>query len=115
MRTKSEWKAYHENSKEQLKKYEETDPRNKVFLSAKKSQIQKVKEKLPMLNSKAEGDLFNALMSGDRSFATISEDFDEWSIYFLAHKVSSFRCRSFYVCKMISFARFPPERVNQFD
>ena len=99
MRTKKDWKSYHENSVEELKKYEETNPTNKDFLPAKKSQFQKVNEKLneklPMLNSKTEGDLFNALMSGDRSFATISEDFDEWSIYFLAHKVSSFTQKLF--------------------
>ena len=99
MRTKRDWKSYHENSVEELKKYEETNPTNKDFLPAKKSQFQKVneklKEKLPMLNSKTEGDLFNALMSGDRLFATISEDFDEWSIYFLAHKVSSFTQKLF--------------------
>ena len=63
-------------------------------MARKDSQIQIVKEKLkealPMLKSKTEGDLFNDLMSGDREFASISEDFDEWSIYFLAHKVSLF-------------------------
>ena len=99
LRTKSEWKAYHENSTDELKKYEENNPTNKDFLPAKKSQLQKLNEKLnekiPMLKSKTEGDLFNALMSGDRSFATISEDFDEWSIYFLAHKVSFYAWNSF--------------------
>ena len=28
---------------------------------------------------------------------------------------SRFRCCSFYVCKLISYARFPPKRVNQFE
>ena len=88
LRTKSDWKSYHENSLDDLNKYEETNPTNKDFLPATKPLFEKLKEKLPMV-SKTENDIFNALMSGDRSCATISEDFDEWSIYFLAHKVSS--------------------------
>ena len=94
MRTKSEWKAYYETSLEQLERYEERNPTNNDFFPEKDSPIgiakEKLKEALPMLKSKTEGDLFNDLMSGDREFASISEDFDEWSIYFLAHKVSLF-------------------------
>ena len=94
MRTKSEWKAYYENSLAMLENYEEQNPINNDFFPERDSQIQIVKEKLkealPMLKSKTEGDLFNDMISGDREFASISEDFDEWSIYFLAHKVSLF-------------------------
>ena len=86
MRTKSEWKEYQEAAEKILEDYHQQNPTNQDFSPTKKSLIKQYKDKLPF-GSKNNDKTLEMLISGEHTFANISQDFDEWSIYFLAHKV----------------------------
>jgi len=86
LRTKSDWEKYRENSTEMLKKYNNDNPQNKEFDKPNESLLKRFKDVMPF-GSKTNDDTFNELLSGEDSFATISQNFDQWSIYFLAHKM----------------------------
>lgn len=78
-----------------LKKYNNDNPQNKEFDKPNESLLKRFKAVMPF-GSKTNDDTFNELLSGEDSFATISQNFDQWSIYFLAHKVSVFVQIVFY-------------------
>ena len=86
MRTKGDWKEYQETSAELLEEYQQQNPTNDDFFPMGKSFAEKFKDLLPF-GSKNNDETLDQLISGELKFAKISEDFDEWSIYFLAHKV----------------------------
>jgi len=86
LRTKSEWKEYQEAAEKILEDYHQQNPTNQDFSPTKKSLIKQYKDKLPF-GSKNNDKTLEMLISGEHTFANISQDFDEWSIYFLAHKM----------------------------
>ena len=94
MRTKSDWKEYQEAAEKILEDYHQQNPTNQDFSPTKKSLIKQYKDKLPF-GSKNNDKTLDMLISGEHTFANISQDFDEWSIYFLAHKVSGIFCPQF--------------------
>ena len=86
LRTKEDWEKYREASEAVVKDYGETNTQLNHFIPVKQSLFQRAKEMLPLAFNE-DKDAFGSLISGERPLATIAEDFDEWSIYLLAHKV----------------------------
>jgi len=86
LRTKEDWEKYREASEAVVKDYGETNTQLNHFIPVKQSLFQRAKEMLPLAFNE-DKDAFDSLISGERPLATIAEDFDEWSIYLLAHKM----------------------------